>query len=572
MPVTERIVPNYVSGRPQVNGVEVALVDELGEGGSSNVAEFVLAEDITIFELDPEPVLQFEFTPTKTTARIKIMVGLSSGGMSWKPVFLYYGQVASGTRLYDKEYAPIANVSVRDVGNVTWQGFGSISSEVLLTGLTIGQVVVCELHVGITGASGRNTLLPSSDAIGDIAITPDGTKGFMSLWNSGAVLCFHPEQPYTEIVGLDQGIDEWGAPIDSGGGPFGLKATNENLVVANFLSATGQVAIFDLTKDDIAFARSVNLPAGANARHVAVSPGDVVTVRSNAAAGATSLPVNAIPEILPVGTIVSFGGIKATLTAQAAAGATTLTVSALPYALWVDMIGTYEGVYAWVTDEQGRVHKITIKTGAITSITISAGKSLRGIAVSSVGSYVLVGNWTDGTVHRINVSSGAVATTTGIPGGSKPCAIELAEESNKLWVLLEGTNRLVSVHASSNAVVDDHPLLYNAAAGTPRSLAVSKKGRYAWVVYNNGLVAQQYIAPSPFEGEARLAHSGNTTQDGNGVHYFGDMQSVMVDLYDQIWVTQNTIDGIWKWPGGSVNIRPSFGSYFAEYARALVEY
>lgn len=71
-----------------------------------------------------------------------------------------------------------------------------------------------------------------------------------------------------------------------------------------------------------------------------------VTVSTNTAADAVSLPVNALSARLASGTVLYFGGSKkfAILTAAAAAGATALTVQALPTALVAGDVATVAAV------------------------------------------------------------------------------------------------------------------------------------------------------------------------------------------------------------------------------------
>lgn len=72
----------------------------------------------------------------------------------------------------------------------------------------------------------------------------------------------------------------------------------------------------------------------------------VVTVGVAGAAGAaTSVPVAALANPIPTGTVLSFGTNKfARLTSAAAAGATSLTVAAIPTALVSGDTATYAGV------------------------------------------------------------------------------------------------------------------------------------------------------------------------------------------------------------------------------------
>jgi len=92
------------------------------------------------------------------------------------------------------------------------------------------------------------------------------------------------------------------------------------------------------------------LPGGAKLDAAAWRREDAVTVTvsSNTAQNATSLPVTALSGPIPSGTVLYFGGAKvATLTAAAAAGATTLAVAALPTALVANDAATYAGTAAY---------------------------------------------------------------------------------------------------------------------------------------------------------------------------------------------------------------------------------
>jgi len=71
----------------------------------------------------------------------------------------------------------------------------------------------------------------------------------------------------------------------------------------------------------------------------------VVVGAAGAAGGATSVPVGALANPIPNGTVLNFGTNKfATLNAAAAAGATSLTTLAIPTALVSGDTATYGGV------------------------------------------------------------------------------------------------------------------------------------------------------------------------------------------------------------------------------------
>lgn len=89
------------------------------------------------------------------------------------------------------------------------------------------------------------------------------------------------------------------------------------------------------------------LPGGARLDPAQFNAADAVAVTvgaGGAAAGATAVPVAALPGPIPAGTTLFFGGTKyARLTAAAAAGAVSLAVSALPTALVAGDAATYPG-------------------------------------------------------------------------------------------------------------------------------------------------------------------------------------------------------------------------------------
>ncbi|WP_161881942.1 hypothetical protein [Deinococcus alpinitundrae] len=70
--------------------------------------------------------------------------------------------------------------------------------------------------------------------------------------------------------------------------------------------------------------------------------GTVTTGGTLTAAAATTITVTALPVALPSGTVLDFGGVKATLTAAAAASATALTVSALSASIPAGATAAYQ--------------------------------------------------------------------------------------------------------------------------------------------------------------------------------------------------------------------------------------
>ncbi len=101
------------------------------------------------------------------------------------------------------------------------------------------------------------------------------------------------------------------------------------------------------------------IPGGAKLDPAQFTDTDAATVVVGAAgalAAATTVPVAALSDPIPTGTVLSFGTNKfARLTAAAAAGATSLTVAALPTALVSGDTATYAGVGTTVTVPSGTV-------------------------------------------------------------------------------------------------------------------------------------------------------------------------------------------------------------------------
>jgi hypothetical protein len=95
------------------------------------------------------------------------------------------------------------------------------------------------------------------------------------------------------------------------------------------------------------FDRESLLPGGAKADPTQFPATDAVTATSpaGAALGATAIPVSALTNPIPSGTLLYFGaGVYARLTALAALGATSLAVEALPVAVPAGASATYLGL------------------------------------------------------------------------------------------------------------------------------------------------------------------------------------------------------------------------------------
>lgn len=132
-----------------------------------------------------------------------------------------------------------------------------------------------------------------------------------------------------------------------------------------------------------------------------VVQGVTITTGASAASGATSITVTALPNAIPSGTVLNFGGVPATLTADAASGATTLAVSALSGAIASGATATYSNLTEVPVSEQFNVDmpndEETIKVfGRTTPIRVVNGKDLT-MTVRTIAGI------TDPTVKRLQI-------------------------------------------------------------------------------------------------------------------------------------------------------------------------
>lgn len=114
-----------------------------------------------------------------------------------------------------------------------------------------------------------------------------------------------------------------------------------------FSGATGKVPL-DIDNCNYVFGRNVSLQAGNSVNMGLATAVNATVSGAGAAAGATSIPVNALAAPIPSGAALVFisgPNVRyAKLTAQANAGATTLAVQALAQAIAAGYVATYEGL------------------------------------------------------------------------------------------------------------------------------------------------------------------------------------------------------------------------------------
>ncbi|MGA0556550.1 hypothetical protein ACO2Q8_07865 [Larkinella sp. VNQ87] len=239
---------------------------------------------------------------------------------------------------------------------------------------------------------------------GDMGNQPSSHSMIHALWEAGFVVCgLSGTQTFTDFAGVT--ASNWGAPaglvyrkamVDRvralmprtrklnhfGVSMGGLNAldyeitypghSNKIFTVSGAVDLTASYGLSTTFANLIKAGYSdfwVNIQAATG-----ITPGTVVNVTSNQAAGVTTLPVTALSAAIPAGTVLNFlsgtvsGVTSITVTAAAAAGATSITVSATTgtinssakfdtSAYWVQInrpktappINFYGGSYTWRT-------------------------------------------------------------------------------------------------------------------------------------------------------------------------------------------------------------------------------
>jgi hypothetical protein len=133
----------------------------------------------------------------------------------------------------------------------------------------------------------------------------------------------------TNSAGASSAVFSWtAAPISAGNGA----------VVAVPISSSVAAPTFTVDSSDEQTLAQL-LEYGISLNFVYTS--STITIGSDAASGATSLTVTALPVAVKSGATITFGAVTATTTSAAIAGATTLTVSATSGAITSGATGTY---------------------------------------------------------------------------------------------------------------------------------------------------------------------------------------------------------------------------------------
>lgn len=230
---------------------------------------------------------------------------------------------------------------------------------------------------------------------------------------------------------------------------------------------------------------------------------------------------------------------------------------------------TPDGTAALVSIATGRVARVALPTGAATDVSV--GGDLCGVAVTREGDAAFVADRTADVVHRISLPDLEVRAT--IPTAARPHVVRTAPDG-RVWVLCapsEGVGRLQGIDPASDEVVADHALPFP----NPSDLAVvpvagqsSEVVRTAWTAFDDSRYCQQLIG-GRFDGQAHSFHHGSLGVDGDGP------ASIAINDFGEIWVTQPSLDRVWKWPGGRILCRadaqrPYSGVFFGEYCTVSV--
>jgi hypothetical protein len=143
-----------------------------------------------------------------------------------------------------------------------------------------------------------------------------------------------------------------------------------------------------------------------------------------------------------------------------------------------------------------------------------------------------------------------------------------------VWVLCRpeppAPGRLIGIDPHTNLVSHDHELPFVApedVALVPVRGQTSDVVRTAWVVFAGGRYCEFYIG-GDFAGQPHSIHRGAF---GDGI----DAGGVAVNDYGEIWVTQPSLNRVFKWIGGRLQCRAGLdrdypGIFFGEYCQVLV--
>lgn len=225
-----------------------------------------------------------------------------------------------------------------------------------------------------------------------------------------------------------------------------------------------------------------------------------------------------------------------------------------------------DGTLALVASNNGRVYRIVLATGAVTSFLLGgATDMLAGVAIKPDGTTAYIGNNTTGSVYVFRLSDNTVTSTLSAGAG----VIQIRCVSNAYaWVMVGtfGGTWLKRLVTATPAITDNYTLPYVSGG----DFAVTKSGFMAYSVFTAGIWAQTYLE-GDFAGQTHLIHRGaQTLQSIKGESYGGDVPGVATNDYGEIWIAQFGIDKVWKWPGCTFICDPT-NSTLGHFAEVTVD-
>ncbi len=229
-----------------------------------------------------------------------------------------------------------------------------------------------------------------------------------------------------------------------------------------------------------------------------------------------------------------------------------------------------DGGFAVVATDAGSVLRVALPGGACDVAT--AGERLVDAAVSEDGTVAYLADAGARAVHRLRVADLAVEQSLAMP--ATPVAVRVAADG-RVWVLCGGDasqhGRIVGIDPQGGGVVHDWELPFAEPvdmALIPVAGQSTDAVRTAWVMFAGGRYCEFNIG-GVFAGMAHSIHCGAF---GDGI----DAGGVAVNDYGEIWVTQPSVDSVFKWIGGRFQCRagldrPYPGIFFGEYCEVLVD-
>lgn len=229
-----------------------------------------------------------------------------------------------------------------------------------------------------------------------------------------------------------------------------------------------------------------------------------------------------------------------------------------------------DGTFAVVATDAGAILRIALPGGDL--IDAHPGGRLVDVALSGDGATAYVADAAQCAVHRARVVDLRVENSVPMP--ATPVAVRIAADG-RVWVLCRPDapqpGRIVCIDPHTGTIVHDWALPFPGPvdmALIPVAGQTTDVVRTAWVVYDGGRYSEFNIA-GVFAGQA---HSIHCSAFGDGI----DAAGIAVNDYGEIWVTQPSVDSLYKWIGGRLQCRagqdrPYPGIFFGEYCEVLVD-